>query len=150
MSRKGEVLVSLLALLATAGVLSAAIGTGEISPFADIFGLGVLWTIIRKVNNIEVLVAQQPTRDEFGTLRDGIAETVDRGVDRATNVVALAQERMLLEVGEESRRRHQLRTEYEDNRTLVEGRLTAHGEKIAALGAKVAMWPNRTPRTSEG
>ena len=154
MSRRGEAALALVAVVATAAVTATAGATGYIGPFADVFVLGILWWVIRAVGEVKVLLASQPTRNELavvtsalGELKDGIGATMDRVVDRASNVVAQAQERMLDAVDNEARRRHQLRDEYEANKELVNTRLTQHGEKIAELGARVDAWPPRRGRS---
>lgn len=115
---------------------------GYIGPFADAFVLGILWWVVRQVGDMKATLAAQPTNTQLSEvtrkieeLKDGIGARINKAIDQASTVVADAQDRMMTELGNESRRRHQLRDEYEDNKQIVSERLTKHGEAIAALTA---------------
>ncbi len=68
-------------------------------------------------------------------------------VDRVSTITAQSEDRLVTRAEDEAHRRHQLRKEFEDHKTLIDARIAAQGEKLAVLGAQVGHWPPRKGRT---
>ncbi len=63
MTRTGEALIGIVAVLATLGLTVAAIDTGNANLFADVFGLGVMLWLVRGQYDVKSLVEKRPTTD---------------------------------------------------------------------------------------